>query len=134
MFAIFVYLHIIFIKCLISEHYCRQYRWTLQQDGAPSHTAKNTINYLKRENVSFIESQLWPPNSPDLNPVDYAVWDALQQQIYHNRKYTAVVQLKQAIVEEWNKLSQRFIDRSIDEWRHRLTLGLYSSMMDTLST
>ena len=21
---------------------------------------------------------LWSPNSPDLNPVDYAVWDALQ--------------------------------------------------------
>ena len=32
-----------------------------------------------------------------------------------------VDQLKQAIVEEWNKLSQRFIDRSIYEWRHRLT-------------
>ena len=37
---------------------CRQYRWTLQQDGAPSHTAKNTINYPKRENVSFIEPQM----------------------------------------------------------------------------
>jgi len=56
---------------------CRQYRWTLQQDGAPSHTSKNTINYLKRENISFIEPQMWPPNSPDLNPVDYAVWGAL---------------------------------------------------------
>jgi len=51
----------------------RQYRWTVQQDGAPSHTAKNTINYLKMENASFIE----PPNSPYLNPVDYA----LQQQV-----------------------------------------------------
>ena len=62
---------------------CRQYRWALQQDGAvdaPSHTAKNTISHLKRENVSFIEPQMWPPNSPDLNPIDYAVWDALQQQ------------------------------------------------------
>jgi hypothetical protein len=100
---------------------CGQYRWTLQQDGAPSHTAKNTINYLERENVSLIEPQMWPPNSPDLNPVDYAVWGALQQQVYHNRKFTTVDQLKQTIVEEWNKLSQRFIDRSIDEWRRRLT-------------
>jgi len=57
------------------------YRWTLQQVGAPSHTANNTISYLKRENVSFIELQMWLPNSPDLNPVDYAVWGALQQQI-----------------------------------------------------
>ena len=39
-----------------------------------------------------------------------------------NRKFTTVDQLKQVIVEEWNKLSQRFIDRSIDEWRRRLTL------------
>ena len=60
---------------------CRQYRWTLPQDSAPSHTAKNKINYLKMENVSFIEPQMWPPNSPDLNPVDYAVWGALQQQV-----------------------------------------------------
>ena len=48
-------------------------------------------------------------------------WGVLQQQVYHNRKFTTVDQLKQAIVEEWNKLSQRFIDRSIAEWRHRLT-------------
>ena len=83
-FAIFVYLHIICIKCLISEPvqvYCHQYKWTLQPDDAPSHTVKNTINYLKRENVSFIKPQMWPPNSPDLNPVDYAVWGALQQQV-----------------------------------------------------
>ena len=60
---------------------CCQYRWTLQQNGAPSQTAKNTINYLKRENVSFIEPHMWPPSSPDLNAVNYAVWGALQQQV-----------------------------------------------------
>jgi len=52
--------------------------------------------------------------------VDYAV-GALQQQVYHNRKFTTVDQLKQAIVEEWNKLLQHFIDCSIEEWRRRLT-------------
>jgi len=65
--------------------------------------------------------QMWPPNSPDLNPMDYAVWGALQQQVYRNRKFTTVDRLKQAIVEEWNKLLQHFIDRSIVEWLHRLT-------------
>jgi len=37
--------------------------------------------------------------------------------------FTTVDQLKQAIVEERNKLSQSFIDRSIDEWRRRLPRG-----------
>ena len=49
--------------------------------------------------------------------MDYAVWGTLQQQVYHN----TVDQLKLAIVEEWNKLLQRFIDHSIDELRRHLT-------------
>ena len=61
---------------------CGRHNWTLQQDGAPSHTAKNTINFLHQENVTFIEPNMWPPNSPDLNPVDYAIWGALQDKVY----------------------------------------------------
>jgi len=99
---------------------CRLHHWTLQQDGAPSHTAKNTIDFLSRENIDFIEPDMWPPNSPDLNPVDYSIWGALQQRVYLRRKFCTVAQLKLAIIEEWAKLSQRFIDRSIDEWRRRL--------------
>ena len=92
----------------------------LRQDGAPSHTARNTPTYLRRENVTFIESHMWPPNSPDLNPVDCAVWDALQQMVYQRRRFKTIDQLKQAIVTEWDKLLQRFIDRAIGHWRHRL--------------
>lgn len=62
----------------------------------------------------------WPPNSPDLNPVDYAIWGALQERVYHGRKFENVEQLKQAIVLEWRALSQRFIDGSINQWRRRL--------------
>src|SRR6218665_661467 len=87
---------------------------------APSHAAKNTMEYLRRENISFIEPDMWPPNSPDLNPVDYAVWGALQQMVYHHRSFTTVDQLKETIVTEWTKLSQCFIDRAIDQWRRRL--------------
>jgi len=62
---------------------------------------------------------MWPPNSPDLNPVDYAVWGALQQMVYQRRRFTTINQLKQAIVTEWGKLLQRFIDRAIGHWRRR---------------
>ena len=74
--------------------------------------------YLPRENVTFIEPHMWPPNSPDLNPVDCTVWGALQQLSTSTIK--TINQLKQAIVTEWNKLLQRFIDRAIGQWRRRL--------------
>ena len=63
---------------------------------------------------------MWPPNSQDLNPVDCTVWGALQQMVYQGRRFTTMNQLKQAIVTEWDKLLQRFIDRAIGQWRRRL--------------
>jgi len=56
---------------------------------------------------------MWPPNSPDLNPVDHAVWGALQQMVYQRRRFTTINQLQQAMAIEWGKLSQRFIDRAV---------------------
>jgi len=61
-----------------------------------------------------------PPNSPDLNPVDCAAWGALQQMVYQRRRFKTINQLKQAIVNEWVKLLEGFIDRAIGQWRHRL--------------
>lgn len=55
---------------------CNRNNWALQQDGASSHTARNTLNFLQQENVNFIEPDICPPNSPDLNPVNYAIWVA----------------------------------------------------------
>ena len=36
------------------------------------------------------------------------------------RQFATIEQLKLVIVEEWQKLSQRFINLSIDQWRRRL--------------
>jgi len=78
------------------------------------------VRYLQCNNVAFIEPEVWPPNRPDLNTVDYAVWGALQQLVYQHRSFTSVAELKQAIVNACQELSQSFIDRSINEWRRRL--------------
>ena len=45
----------------------------LQQDGAPAHNSRHTVAYLHSNVAEFIEPENWPPNSPNLNPVDYAV-------------------------------------------------------------
>ena len=33
----------------------------------------------EKEHINFIDPHMWPPNSPDINPVDYAIWGTLQQ-------------------------------------------------------
>ena len=49
--------------------------FVFQQDNAPSHRVKDTIKLLQQETLDFVGTDLWPPNSPDLNPVsDYEVW------------------------------------------------------------
>jgi len=74
----------------------------------------------KKKHINFIEPHMRPPNSPDINPVDYAIWVLFQQRVYRQRQFKTVEELKRAIVTEWQKLSQRFIDNSINEWRRRL--------------
>jgi hypothetical protein len=56
--------------------------YTFQQDSAPAHRARETIALLQRETPDFISPELWPPNSPDLNPVDYRIWGILQERVY----------------------------------------------------
>ena len=40
-----------------------------------------TNDYFKKEHIKFIEPHMWPPNSPNINPVCYAIWGALQQSL-----------------------------------------------------
>jgi len=61
---------------------------------------------------TLIEPGMWPPNSPNLNLVNYADWDVFQQMAYQCWWFTTVNQLKQAIVAEWGKLPQRLVNRA----------------------
>jgi len=40
-----------------------------QQDNAPAHRARDTVELLCRETPQFISPDMWPANSPDLNAV-----------------------------------------------------------------
>jgi len=75
---------------------------------------------LKEVTPDFIPPSLWPPNSPDLNLVDYAIWGIMQERAYNKGKIANVEELRQRIVDEWERLDQRIIDGAVKEWRKRL--------------
>ena len=54
--------------CQLSDN-----NFILQHDGAQSHRSRHTVAFLKQNVPNFIEPGNWPPNSTDLNPVDYAI-------------------------------------------------------------
>ena len=45
--------------------------YVFQQDRAPAHRARDTVTMLQRETPKCIPPEMWPPYSPDFNPVDY---------------------------------------------------------------
>lgn len=90
-----------------------------QQDNAPAHRARDTVQFLKRETPAFISPDLWPPNSPDLNPVDYKIWATMQQRVYKT-KINDINELRERLSTAWNSIEQSVIDTAIEEWRKRL--------------
>jgi len=56
------------------------------------------------ETPKFIVPDLWPPNSPDLNPIDYRIWGAMQDGVYQT-PVRDVTDLKQHLTYTWNGLS-----------------------------
>ena len=56
-------------KVLKTAEYKKYY---FQQDGARPHTAKTVQTWLKDQfGKKFIDKDMWPPRSPDLNPCDF---------------------------------------------------------------
>ena len=93
--------------------------WTYQQDGATPHTHELTQQWCKNNFPSFIDKDHWPPNSPDLNPLDYSIWDEFVQQMNWNKvqsKKTLIEGLKRAV----KRIRQEVIFESCDTWTNRL--------------
>ena len=61
--------------------------YVFMQDGARSHTANEVVRFLNEQQyLTLLQPNMWPPNSPDLNPVDHCVWNALERNVYRGRK------------------------------------------------
>ena len=95
---------------------------TFQQDDAPAHLHDKQLRFLRLHVPELVEPENWPPNSPDLNPVDYSIWEALQQLVYRCRRIRDVEYLKEVLQTCWEQIGQDVIDRAIRQFHKRLSL------------
>ena len=51
--------------------------WIFQQDGENPRRHHLTQEWCRNNFPSLIDKDHWPPNSPNLNPLDYSIWDGL---------------------------------------------------------
>ena len=98
--------------------------------------ARATVALLRQETPNFLASNLWPPNSPDLNPVDYEIWAVIRHRVYHRQSQIySVDELKPQLIDVSCGLEQSIFDEAIDQWlgRHRACM-LKEANEDTSST
>ena len=97
------------------------------QDGAPSHKYEETQNLIRDIFQEAFEVDIspqrnngeWPPNSPNLNVLDYSIWSILEAEAC-SKPHQSIEALKKSLVAAWNKISQKVIDRAVDDFPKRL--------------
>lgn len=93
--------------------------YTFQQDSAPSHTARATKDWFRANGIRFITPEEWPPYSPDLNPMDFAMWSILEAKV-SAKKYTTIEGLKASLQREWKNIPQEIVRASCEAFITRL--------------
>ena len=78
-------------------------RWLM--DNAPARIAKASNAFLSSNDINACK--VWPPNSPDLIPIQ-TVWAVMKQQVC-SRHYNTLVELMAAVEKAWQSLSGSYL-------------------------
>jgi len=85
------------------------------QDSALAHRAGETVQSSSfSRKYRIFSPHLWPPNSPDQNPVDYRIWGLMQERVYKT-PVRDTSDLKQRLVDTRASISQNVIDEAVSK-------------------
>jgi transposase len=93
-----------------------------QHNNAPCHTSKNVLECLRKLGITILK---WPPQSPDLNPIEH-LWDHLKRQLAkYGTPTSGAIDLWDRVLEEWWKIEDKTC-------LHLISLRLLSMLKEEL--
>jgi len=100
---------------------------TQSSDGylhnAPCHKAPIILNWLFEHDNEFTVLK-WPPQSPDLNPIEH-LWDVVEQELRVLDVHpTKLHQLQDAILSIWANISKECFQHLVESMPHRIKVIL----------
>ena len=48
-------------------------------------SSRYSLAYLTEIVPDLLQPEMWPPNSPDLNPLDYGIWSGLEDKVWQEK-------------------------------------------------
>ncbi len=90
-----------------------------QQDNAPCHKAQIISDWFLEHDNEFTLLK-WPPQSPDLNPIEH-LWDVVEREIHiMDVQPTNLQQLRDVIMTIWTKISEECFQHLVESIPRRI--------------
>ena len=96
------------------------------QDGTAPHTSNVVLDFLRAifgsNLISLKTATEWPPHSPDLNPLDFFLWEFIEDKVY-DPKPQRLDELKATYCSrEIRKITASTCQNVIGNFQRRMTL------------
>ena len=88
--------------------------------SAPCHVSHRAMAWIEEHAYDCVTKDMWPPSSPDLNPMDYFVWGYLESRV-NRRPHTTKASLIASIKEQFASMPSTLMKRACGRFRTRIT-------------
>ncbi|CAD6190678.1 unnamed protein product [Caenorhabditis auriculariae] len=103
----------------LSQFSLRKPTMDLPARRRPRSSCQRDSRVVSRQFSEFISAADWPASSPDLNPMDYAVWIYLTEKV-SSKNYPSIKALKTALIKKWDEIDDDYLRAVIDAYPKRL--------------
>ena len=86
-----------------------------QQDNDPEHTCNLVKKFINQSKINVLE---WPPQSPDLNPIEH-LWDEMDRKVKKSQR-TSMKVFKNALKQTWDEIDSATLQNLVNSIPKRL--------------